>query len=292
MEGKAKEARELVARAEKKLGQNRFMAMFGNKYEDAAELLEKAANGFKLAKQWDEAGRAYERLAECHVHLESPHEAATALFDGANALKKASPEGAVGLMKRAAELYCNMGRLGMAAKNFRECAEILEKGGDRDGAMQYYEQASELYQTEEMRAETNKCTVKMATLSAEAEDFARSMALWEELARASVDNNLLKYSVKGYLLNGGLCALCCGDLDKIRNTIDRYDDLDATFNGTREFTFLKDLADAMEEGDQEQFTAVVAEFDQITRLDPWKTSLLLKAKKSIAALEAQEEDLT
>lgn len=27
------------------------MALFGNKYEDAAELLEKAANCFKLAKQ-------------------------------------------------------------------------------------------------------------------------------------------------------------------------------------------------------------------------------------------------
>ena len=51
LEGKAKEARELVARAEKKLQTSKFMSMFsGNKYEDAAELLEKAANSFKLAK--------------------------------------------------------------------------------------------------------------------------------------------------------------------------------------------------------------------------------------------------
>ena len=38
LEGKATEARELVARAEKKLGTSKFMSMFsGNKYEDAAE---------------------------------------------------------------------------------------------------------------------------------------------------------------------------------------------------------------------------------------------------------------
>ena len=40
-------AQDLVAKAEKKLkGWN----MFGNKYEEALEMLEKAVNGFKLAK--------------------------------------------------------------------------------------------------------------------------------------------------------------------------------------------------------------------------------------------------
>ena len=52
LEGKADEARALVAKAEKTLNQGRFAGMFsGNKYENAAELLEKAANGFKLAKK-------------------------------------------------------------------------------------------------------------------------------------------------------------------------------------------------------------------------------------------------
>ena len=37
------------------------------------------------------------------------------------------------------------------------------------------------------------------------------------------------------------------------------------------------------------FTAVVQEFDAMSRLDAWKTNLLLKAKK---LLEADEDDLT
>ena len=231
-------------------------------------------------------------LADCHVKLESPHEAATSLFDGANALKKSSPAAAVDLLKQAAELYMNMGRLSMAAKYFREVAELLEKAEDKAGAVDFYEQAKDMHETEEMRAESNKCTTKLATLAAELGDYGKSMALWETLAKASVNNNLLKYSVKGYLLNGGLCALCGGDLEVIMTCIEKYEDLDATFSGTREYTFLKDLADAVEQGDQEQFTAVVAEFDTVTRLDPWKTSLLLKAKKKIATMETQEEDLT
>lgn len=50
---------------------------------------------------------------------------------------------------------------------------------------------------------------------------------------------------------------------------------------------LQDLADACEEGDTEKFTNSVAEFDSMTRLDPWKTTLLLRVKKRIP-----EEDFT
>ncbi|PSS33267.1 Alpha-soluble NSF attachment protein, partial [Actinidia chinensis var. chinensis] len=51
-------------KAEKKLS---GWGLFGSKYEDAADLFDKAANSFKLAKSWDEAGSAYIKLANCHL---------------------------------------------------------------------------------------------------------------------------------------------------------------------------------------------------------------------------------
>jgi hypothetical protein len=39
------------------------------KLEEAAELYENAANGFKIAKQWGEAGKAFLESAECHLAL-------------------------------------------------------------------------------------------------------------------------------------------------------------------------------------------------------------------------------
>ena len=58
----------------------------------------------------------------------------------------------------------------------------------------------------------------------------------------------------------------------------------------------QDLADAQEQGDIENFTQAVQEFDSMTRLDAWKTMLLLRAKKRIeggpAAFGADEPDLT
>lgn len=46
----AAKGHDLVKKAEKKLNSFGLFGGFGNKYEDAAEMLEKAGNQFKLAK--------------------------------------------------------------------------------------------------------------------------------------------------------------------------------------------------------------------------------------------------
>eukprot|EP00959_Pyramimonas_sp_CCMP1952_P367935 7707392-Pyramimonas_sp.AAC.1 len=68
--------------------------------------------------------------------------------------------------------------------------------------------------------------------------------------------------------------------------------MDPTFNGTRECKFLEDLAMSMEEGDVQQFTNAVAEYDSLSRLDSFKTTVLLAAKKLVASRESGGEDLT
>ena len=181
--------------------------------------------------------------------------------------------------------------MNMAGKSLRETAELCEKAEDKPGALEFYEKAMDLYMTEEMASEVNKCLTKIGQVAAELGDLKKAVMSWEDLAKKSIDNNLLKYSVKGYLLNAGICVMSGGDMEAINNAVERYDDLDATFSGTREYTLLKGLAEAMEAGDEDAFTAAVAEFDSMTRLEPWKTSLLLDAKRKIASIEAQEEDL-
>lgn len=61
----------------------------------------------------------------------------------------------------------------------------------------------------------------------------------------------------------------------------KYSNQDVTFASTREAKFVNALLEAIEAGDLEAFTAAVFEFDQITKLDNWKTSILLKIKKEI-----------
>jgi alpha-soluble NSF attachment protein len=63
--------------------------------------------------------------------------------------------------------------------------------------------------------------------------------------------------------------------------LQRYATLDTTFPSTRECKFATALAEAVEGGDEEGYTAAVVDFDQVMRLDNWKTGILLKIKRSI-----------
>ncbi|XP_058182998.1 alpha-soluble NSF attachment protein-like [Rhododendron vialii] len=60
-------AEDCEKKAEKKLS---GWGLFSSKYEDAADLFDKAANSFKLAKSWDQAGSTYIKLANCHLKMD------------------------------------------------------------------------------------------------------------------------------------------------------------------------------------------------------------------------------
>jgi alpha-soluble NSF attachment protein len=66
-----------------------------------------------------------------------------------------------------------------------------------------------------------------------------------------------------------------------RRNSTKYSTQDVTFSSTRESKFVLALVDAVEAGDSEAFTGAVVEFDQVTKLDNWKTNILLKIKRSI-----------
>jgi len=68
-----------------------------------------------------------------------------------------------------------------------------------------------------------------------------------------------------------------------------YQESDPTFSATRECQLLGDLAAAVEQGDQEVYADKLYQFDQMSKLDKWKTTLLLRVKD---AIENKEEDFS
>ena len=50
---------------------------------------------------------------------------------------------------------------------------------------------------------------QVAQFSAEVDQYETAVEIYEDIAKTSLENNLLKYSAKGYLLNAGICRLCC-----------------------------------------------------------------------------------
>eukprot|EP00775_Hariotina_reticulata_P010459 gene10459-10617_t len=277
---------EYFQQAQKKL---KSFSFFGNKNEEAAELLEKAANYYKLGKAWKEATEAYRQLAQIQIKQDSKHDAANAYVEGAKCAMKVAPGEAVGLLQSAVHLYTDMGRLNMAARQLRDIAEAQEKQGLKEEAIQFYTQAADLFATENGTSDANKCRIKVAELSAELERYQQSEDIYVDVARACTENNLLKFSAKGYLLQAGICALCYASDDDMQIKLEQYKDIDLQFSGSREANLLDTCSSALSACDDKAFATAIAEFDSLTRLDAWKTNMLLRVKRRLQARQAGEE---
>lgn len=133
-------------------------------------------------------------------------------------------------------------------------------------------------------------------MHAELEEYPQAITRFEQVADHSLTSPLTKYSVKEYWLRSGMCALAMKvdsyksllnwysvvqDTITAKRNMTKYSNQDASFPSTREAKFLSVLIEAVEGGDPEAFTAAVVEFDQVTKLDNWKTNILLKIKRGL-----------
>mmetsp|Transcript_36413 Transcript_36413/g.107485 ORF Transcript_36413/g.107485 Transcript_36413/m.107485 type:complete len:304 (-) Transcript_36413:1403-2314(-) len=262
--------------------------LFSNKFEDAAEYYEKAANNYKLGKGWNEAAECYVSLADCSLKLGSKHDAATALVEASKAANKSGkPAAAPGYLRQAVALYTDLGRLNMAARQLREIAEMAEKADNKLEAIYFYEQAADLFETDNSTSDANKCRLKIAEFAAEAGDYARSVGIFEDAARRAVENNLLKYSARGHLLNAGICYLCFASPNDLEIKFSRFKDMDMNFEGSQEAILLEGCLEAFTNLDGtsvERFSDALARFDRMIRIDAWKTKLLLVAKRRMESM--------
>ncbi|XP_048495269.1 alpha-soluble NSF attachment protein 2 isoform X2 [Beta vulgaris subsp. vulgaris] len=245
-----------------------------------------------LTNSLNHAGAAYLKLANCYLKVESRHEAANAYAEAGHAYKKTSSKEAVSCLEQAVNSFLEIGRLNMAARYCKEIGDIFETEENLEQAIVWYDKAADLFQSEEVTTSANQNRQKVAQYSAQLEQYPKAIEIYEDIARQSINNSLLKYGVKGHLLNAGLCHLCKGDVVSINNALDKYQDLDPTFVGTREYKFLNGLASAIDEQDVAKFTDLVKEFDSMTPLDAWKTTLLLRVKEKLKAQDEDDDDLT
>ncbi|KAL8910125.1 MAG: hypothetical protein Q9171_004550 [Xanthocarpia ochracea] len=291
----AQDPRALLQKADKAAqGAGGGFSFFGGrteKWENAADLYTQAANAFRMQKQGTEAGQAFERAASIQTSkLSEPDDAANSLTEAYKSYRKTSPQDAARTLSQAINHYTTKGNFRRAATNQQNLAELYEvEIGDEKAALEAYEVAAGWFEGDNAEALANKLFLKVGDLAAIAGEYHKAVEQYEKVARSSVSNNLMKWSVKDYFLKAGICHLASGDTVAISRALDSYRDLDPTFPSTREHQLLVDLAEAVEQGDQEVFADKLFQYDQLSKLDKWKTTLLLRVKEGI---EEKGEDFS
>eukprot|EP00013_Stygamoeba_regulata_P023777 CAMPEP_0177649518 /NCGR_PEP_ID=MMETSP0447-20121125/11438_1 /TAXON_ID=0 /ORGANISM="Stygamoeba regulata, Strain BSH-02190019" /LENGTH=286 /DNA_ID=CAMNT_0019152299 /DNA_START=59 /DNA_END=919 /DNA_ORIENTATION=- len=270
----------LMAEAEKKLNSFSWFGG-GSKTEEAAEIYTKAGNAYKVAKKWEQAGLAFSKAADCQLKLKNTYEAATALVNAGNVYKKSSAGDAVACLEQAVQYYAEEGRFNMAARYQKEVAELLEADSMMEDAANAYQTAADYFEGEGSVSSANTCLLKVADLSAGLENYDKAAELFEAVASNSLGNRLLQYSVPEYFMKASLCTLASGDVVKARRNLERYQSLDPNFARGRECRFLLDVLQALEQLDLDAFMKALVEYDSVSRVDNWKSSLLLKVKNTL-----------
>lgn len=133
----------------------------------------------------------------------------------------------------------------------------------------------------------NKLWLKVADGSALEGDYYKAIENYDKVAEQSINNNLMKYSVKDYFLKAGICHLASGDMVGAQRALEKYTEMDPGFATQREYMLLTDLTEAIEAKSQEQFTDKLFQYDQVSKLDKWKTTILVRVKNAIE--EADDE---
>ncbi|KAI0013285.1 TPR-like protein [Xylariaceae sp. FL0662B] len=279
--------RALLQKADKTLaaasGGFSFFGGREDKYMNAADLYVEAANAFRMQKMNREAGQAFEKAAEVQRNqLKEPDDAANTLVDAFKVYRKDNPEDAVRCLEFAVNQYCKKGNFRRAAQHKENMGEVLEvEIGDIKRALECYEAAAGWYEGDNASALANKLWLKVADIAALEGDYYKAVEQYEKVAAASLNNNLMRYSVKDYFLKAGICHLATGDMVATNRALEKYRDMDPTFPSNREHQLLVDLAAAIEAGDQDQFTDKLFQYDQMSKLDKWKTTILVRVKGNI-----------
>jgi alpha-soluble NSF attachment protein len=273
----------LLEKADKKaVSSTGWFSSSSTKFEEAGDLYQQAANSFKLEKLFKDAGDAFAREAECREKCGEKNEAANAWWNAAKAYKRGHPDLAVQALTQTIVHLTQGGRFRQAADREKEIAQIyLQEANDLRKACESYVRAGDWYAQEDANSTANACYKDAADLHGDLQEYPQAIARYEQVADHSLTSALTKYSVKEYWLRAGLCALAMHDTVTAKRNMQKYATQDPSFPSTREAKFVNILIETVEEGDTEKFTGAVYEFDQVVKLDNWKTNMLLNIKRGI-----------
>lgn len=247
------------------------------------QMYEKAAAQFKIKKDWKGAGECYIQSATNAEKAKDAHAAVTQYVNAAKAFQNAEmTKEALKWFEIAVHLHMDNNRFSVAAGLWKTMAEMEEKSLNTKGAIKAWTEAAACYKAASAQSSENSCHIHVADLSAEEGDYAKAIALYEDVCKIAAESSTGRWSVKDYLFKASLCQMAMlsakGDVSSMPAELEKYKVTFPAFDDCREAKFIEDIVSAFEEDDVEKFQDVVFKHDQIFKLDPWKTSILLKVK--------------
>ena len=172
--------------------------------------------------QGKEAGQALEKAAQMQLKTDDRDDAGNTLVEAYKSYRRTDPKDAARVLKQAISLFTGKGNFRRAAGYQFNLAELYEAETELfkpEDALEAYDTAAEWYASDSADAYAvqisiwlidslaNKTLLKVADLAALAGQYSRAIERYDAVARASLNSNLTKWSVKDYFFKAGACYL-------------------------------------------------------------------------------------
>jgi hypothetical protein len=196
------------------------------------------------------------------------------------------------------------GNFGQAGVNWTECGGVQEKIGTPAGvagALESYDKAVNCFGADTSsgsnRSRMTGVRVKMAKLHTSGKAYDKAALVYDRLTQDALhdwDSPAARWMIVSYMYEGFLCRMAAAkgniNMAALETDIERAGDACPAFAGSREQTFVRTLASAMAEGNEEAFADVTVAHDAVCPLDALHFELLLEIKRSIgqAAVEGDQ----
>eukprot|EP01083_Nonionella_stella_P203433 742305_1 len=234
-----------------------------------------AQNDIEAKASWREAGKCYR-----HVDYKKAIEA----------------------YKNAIQLNLDADRFGQAARLQEEIGDMLAEDDHLDESIEAFEQSADYYDAENDTGNKNKRLLKVAHMCGKAHKWEKAIQIFENTAKASVDNNLLRWKVKEYLFKAILLTICMLAEDDIvrKKTVkwpqagaivnERYSDISDIYGSSRECKLIQQLLESLPT-DIETFKEAIASYDRICRVEAWNFELVYFIQKYMEDKQHEAPDL-
>jgi alpha-soluble NSF attachment protein len=243
--------------------------------------IKKRATYLNLQKNWHQAGSAFKAAGDLNLEHNNRTEAANDYVLASKCFEKYDISNAINFSLSAIQIYTDLGRFTMAAKQHGNIAEIYEHNLELEKAVQHYEQAADYFKVEENYVLAKRCLLKIAEYSSsEFQDYTKAINIYQEIGFYDLKTPILQYNAKDNLFKAGLCHLCI-DLMNAKHALDLYLDKYPAFETSMQYGFLKNIIECVEDLDEDAFSRVVRDYDNQVRLDTWHTKILLTIKKQM-----------
>jgi len=270
--------------------------------EDAAEMYAKAAAQYKIIKEYGKAGLCYSKSAQCNMAAQNDIEAKASWREAGKCYRHIDYHKAIDAYKNAIQLNLDADRFGQAARLQEEIGDMLAEDDHLDEAIEAYEQSADYYEAENDTGNKNKRLLKVAHMCGKAKKWEKAIKIFENTAKVSADNNLLRWKVKEYIFKAmllNICMLAEDDIVRKKNvkwpvagtTInERYCDISDIYAGSRECKLIVQILDCLPTEIQE-FKDAIANYDRICKLEAWNFELVYFIEKYMEDKQHEAPDL-